>query len=144
MPAFPKNGGSAVGDRFPIVEATLRGELAKPYVYGRSDCFMLGIAMIDALSGSDLRSKYEGCYTTLLGAQLALRRRRHKTLSDLFAKHLEPIAPAMAQMGDLVILRLPDGEHVGICLGARFVTKGERGRSLLSLSDCIAAFRIQG
>lgn len=143
MRRFRKNGGSAVNSRFETVKATLDAERAKPYVYGRSDCFMLGIAMIDALSGSKLRAKYEGCYSTLLGAQRALRRRKHKTLADLFQKHLgEPVAPALAQLGDLVILRLADGEHVGICLGARFITKTERGCTLHSLPDCITAFRI--
>lgn len=116
--------------------------MAKPYDYGRADCFLLGIAMIDALTGSDLRSRYEGAYSTLLGAQRALRRRGHETLADLFATHLEPVAPAMAQLGDLAILRLADGEHVGICVGSRFVTKTEQGRSYHTLADCSAAFRI--
>lgn len=131
-----------MADRFATVDATLRAELAKPYAYGRGDCFFLGIAMIDALTGSDLRSTYDRAYSTLLGAQRALRRRGHKALADLFAKHLEPIAPAMAQLGDLVILSLADGDHVGICLGARFVTKTERGREFHPLDACSAAFRI--
>lgn len=131
-----------MANRFQVVEATLRAELAKPYAYGRSDCFMLGIAMIDALTGSDLRSIYDGCYSTLSGAQRALRRRGHKTLVTFFAAHLEPVAPATAQIGDVVVIRLSDGEHVGICLGVRFVTKTEHGRSSHTLGDCIAAFRV--
>ncbi|PLU11878.1 hypothetical protein BMJ30_28640, partial [Sinorhizobium medicae] len=42
-----------------------------------------------------------------------------------------------------VILHLADGaEHVGVCLGARFVTKTERGRSDHGLADVIAAFHL--
>ncbi|PLU06715.1 DUF6950 family protein, partial [Sinorhizobium medicae] len=41
-------------NRFRIVEATLTRELAKPYAYGSADCFMLGCAVIDALTGSAL------------------------------------------------------------------------------------------
>ncbi|MBZ9600761.1 DUF6950 family protein [Phyllobacterium chamaecytisi] len=127
--------------RFQIVEATLTAELAKPYEYGIADCFFLGIAMIDALSCSDLRKKYSKDYRTILGAQKALRKRGHKSLVTFFETIAEPCAPAQARLGDIVILQLGPHEHVGICLGTRFVTKTDAGKSYHPLSDCIAAFR---
>ncbi|AEH79108.1 hypothetical protein I7G86_10170 [Sinorhizobium meliloti] len=132
-------------NRFRIVEATLARELAQPYAYGTADCFMLGCAFIDALTGWPFADKYRGAYRTLAGAQRALRRRGHKSLVSFFAAELgqEPKGGAEARLGDLVILRLVDGaEHVGICLGARFVTKTERGRSDHALADVIAAFHL--
>ncbi|MDW9770383.1 hypothetical protein GOC40_00375 [Sinorhizobium meliloti] len=132
-------------NRFRIVEATLTRELAKPYAYGSADCFMLGCAFIDALAGSGTADKYRGAYRTLAGAQRALRRRGHTSLVSFFAAELgqEPKGGAEARLGDLVILRLSDGaEHVGVCLGARFVTKTERGRSDQGLADVIAAFHL--
>jgi hypothetical protein len=132
-------------NRFRMVEATLARELAKPYAYGSADCFMLGCTFIDALTGSATADKYRGAYRTLAGAQRALRRRGHTSLVSFFATELqqEPTGGAEARLGDLVILRLSDGaEHVGICLGARFVTKTERGRSDHGLADVIAAFHL--
>ncbi|MGK9281311.1 DUF6950 family protein [Sinorhizobium meliloti] len=132
-------------NRFRIVEAALARELAKPYAYGSADCFMLGCAFVDALSGSSIVEKYCGAYRTLAGAQRALRRRGHMSLVSFFAAELEqePKGGAEARLGDLVILRLSDGaEHVGICLGGRFVTKTERGRSDHGLADVIAAFHL--
>jgi hypothetical protein len=132
-------------NRFRIVEATLERELAKPYAYGSADCFMLGCAFVDALTGSALAGKYRGAYRTLAGAQRALRRRGHRSLVSFFVDELqqEPKGGAEARLGDLVILRLSDSaEHVGICLGARFVTKTERGRSDHGLADVIAAFHL--
>ncbi|RVK95626.1 hypothetical protein CN150_14615 [Sinorhizobium meliloti] len=132
-------------NRFRIVEATLARELAQPYAYGMADCFMLGCAFIDALTGWPFADKYRGAYRTLAGAQRALRRRGHKSLVSFFAAELgqEPKGGAEARLGDLVVLRLSDGaEHVGICLGARFVTKTERGRSDHGLADVIAAFHL--
>ncbi|OHV81604.1 DUF6950 family protein [Rhizobium sp. LCM 4573] len=132
-------------NRFRIVEAALTAELAKPYVYGEGDCFFLGCAVVDALEGTSLVSKYRGAYKTLGGANRALRKRGHKSLVSFWAAELgrEPIAAAEAQLGDLVILRLSDGaEHVGVCLGLRFVTKADKGRQDYGLSDVIAAFRI--
>lgn len=130
-----------MGSRFQIVDGTVKAELAKPYVFGDSDCFMLGIAIADALGGTDLRSRYQGSYSSLLGAQRALRKRGHKSLVTFFAGHLEMCPPAMAQFGDIVVLGLLDGEHVGVCLGTRFLTKTARGRETYALADCRAAFR---
>ncbi|UVK45377.1 hypothetical protein BPNPMPFG_000907 [Mesorhizobium sp. AR07] len=130
-----------MADRFQIVDATLKAELAKPYVEGESDCFFLGNQMADALDPTlGLVKLYWRAYSTLLGAQKALRKRGHKTLADLYATHLTPCAPAEAQLGDIVILQLADGQHVGICLGMRFVTKTSAGRSDHSIADCVAAF----
>lgn len=132
-------------NRFRIVEATLTRELAKPYAYGSADCFMLGCAFVDALTGSALTDKYRAAYRTLAGAQRALRRHGHASLVSFFAAELgqQPKGGAEARLGDLVILRLADGaEHVGVCLGARFVTKTGRGRSDHGLADVIAAFHL--
>ena len=132
-------------NRFRIVEATLAAEMAKPYAYGGADCFALGCAMVDALTGSKLLAKYSGAYKTLAGAQRALRRRGHSSLVTFWADELsqEALGAAQARFGDLVIMRLADGaEHVGICLGTRFVTKTETGRSDHTIGDCIAAFQI--
>lgn len=135
-------------NRFRIVDATLTAELAKPYAYGtpeKSDCFMMGLAMVDALEGTQRAAKYAGAYRTLAGAQRALRRRGHASLVSFFTAELErdPVGGASAQLGDLVILRLADGaEHVGVCLGARFRTKTPAGRLDCSLADVVAAFRI--
>jgi len=131
--------------RFRVVEATLAAELAKPYAYGTADCFFLGCAMIDALTGAETAKKYLGSYRTLAGAQKALRKRKHKSLVTFFAAELDqqPKGAAEARMGDLVILRLDDGaEHVGICLGLRFVTKTPVGRQDFGLSEVTAAFHI--
>ncbi|WP_141333429.1 DUF6950 family protein, partial [Sinorhizobium meliloti] len=92
-----------------------------------------------------IADNYRGAYRTLAGAQRALRRRGHTSLVSFFAAELgqQPKGGAEARLGDLVILRLTDGaEHVGICLGARFVTKTERGRSDHRLADVIAAFHL--
>lgn len=137
------SGGSAVVEsRFEVAQPVIDAELAKPYAYGVSDCFFFGCEIADGFHPERAMVKtYAGSYKTLLGAQRALRKRGFKSLSDLFAAHLEPCAASEAQFGDLVILQLADGEHVGVCLGRRFITKTERGRSYHDLGDVKAAFR---
>ncbi|ANK73597.1 hypothetical protein FA04_13800 [Ensifer adhaerens] len=132
-------------DRFRIGSATLERELSTPYAYGPADCFHLGCAMADALHGTSLVEKYRGAYRTLKGAHIALRRRGFSNLVDFWSAELgqEPDGAASARYFDLVILRLADGaEHVGVCLGNRFTTKTERGRSDHGLSDVIATFHL--
>jgi hypothetical protein len=135
-------------NRFRIVEATLTAELAKPYAYGdpdQSDCFMMGCALVDALEGLSLTEKYAGAYKTLAGAQKALRKRGFKSLVDFWTSEIgrPAVGAAEANFGDLVILRLSDcAEHVGICIGRRFVTKTPAGREDHDISAVIAAFRV--
>lgn len=128
--------------RFEIAQPVIEAELAKPYAYGVADCFFFGCRVADAFDRKrKIVSTYRGSYKTLMGAQKALRKRGHKSLAELFAVHLEPCAPAACQFGDLVILQLADGEHVGVCVGDRFVTKTERGREHHSIGAVKAAFR---
>lgn len=132
-------------DRFRIGRATLERELSTPYAYGPADCFHLGCAMADALHGTSLVEKYRGAYRTIRGAQKALRRHGFETLVAFWASELgqEPDGGASARYFDLVILSLADGaEHVGVCLGTRFITKTENGRSDYGLSDVLAAFHL--
>lgn len=129
-------------NRFRTVERVLLEEMAKPYKYGQADCFVLGCRMVDALDdAAGMADRYAGAYRTLLGAQRALRKRGFKTLSALFQSHLEPCAPAEAAMGDVGILLLGRGEHVGVCVGGAFVTKTETGQLRTDLASAISAFR---
>lgn len=129
-------------DRFAIVATTISAEFAKPYVYGASDCFFLGLRMADALDPSlDLVVRYSDTYSTLLGANKALRKRGFSSLADLFGSHLETCGAAEARTGDIVILQLGKMQHVGICLANRFVTKTDAGRSDHLIGDVVAAFR---
>ena len=122
----------------PVIEA----ELAKPYAYGTADCFFFGCRIADAFDPvRELAKTYSGAYRTLMGAQKALRKRGFTSIAELLAVHLEPCAPAECRLGDLVVLQLADGEHVGVCAGTRFITKTERGRADHDLSAVKAAFR---
>lgn len=134
-------------NRFRMVEATLKSEFEKPYVSGKSDCFFLVLAMIDTLTGSALSEKYKGHYRTVAGSQKALKKLGFNTLTEFFASELgqEPVGPASARLGDIVILNPAEGIIApAICLGTRFCTKVEQGRKDVGMSDVAAAFHIGG
>lgn len=129
------------------IMSTIEAELAKPYVEGESDCLFMGLAVADALDPSrGLVERYRGVYSTLPGARRALLKAGFKTVEAFLESHLKPLAPARARIGDLVTLHLPVSAnrmatHVGVCIGARFVTKLETGRSFYRLMDVAQAFR---
>lgn len=128
--------------RFETAMPVIEAELAKPYAYGEADCFFFGCRIADAFDPERKMVKtYSGSYKTLLGAQRALRKRGYSSLVDLFAAHLTQCGAAKAQDGDIAILQLSDGEHVGVRIGGRFVTKTEHGPSYHDLSAVKAAFR---
>ncbi|PCI03433.1 MAG: hypothetical protein COB78_10775 [Hyphomicrobiales bacterium] len=128
--------------RFEAVNSVILAEMAKPYSYGCSDCFFLALAVIDRLQNTKLKKKYSGIYTTFSGAQKAMRKRKFKSIGDLFAKHLEQIAPAMARLGDVVVLEVDGKEHSAICTGGAFLTRVEGGTSIHSLADVKSAFKV--
>lgn len=129
--------------RYETVAPVIEREMAKPYRYGTADCFFFGCRVADALDKKlKLASTYRGSYTTLFGAQKALRKHGFTSLSELFTAHLEPCAAGQARLGDIAILQLGDGEHVGVCVGAKFLTKTERGQSFHDLSAVKAAFHV--
>ena len=128
--------------RYEIVAQVAKSEMAKPHIYGKADCFFLPLANVDALQNSKLVKKYSGIYTIALGAKRAMKKRGFGSLGDVLKKHLEPIAPAMAVLGDVAIVDIGGVEHGAICLGEKFLTKTKNGPSHHSLSDVKTAFRV--
>lgn len=134
--------------RFETASSVLERELAKPYAYGRSDCFLMGMAMVDALRGTDHRKAYAGRYKTLRGAHGVLKRSGHDTLAELMEALLGTrIAPLQAHIGDVGIIALQvEGskriaEHVGVHDGRQWVVKAEDGPMYFGSAHAAAAFR---
>jgi len=130
--------------RFESVSATVGAELAKPYAYGVADCFMMGCAVIDAVQGTSHAKTYAIRYTTLSGAQKALRKEGCKSLVEFFGDRvgLVPVAAGLCTIGDIGILDLGGFEHVAVFAGNGFVTKTERGAERFGIEVCKAAFKV--
>ena len=121
--------------RFEIASPVIERELAKPYRYGESDCFFLGCRVADAFDrGRRLGPSNYRAYKSLFGAQKALRRAGYRSLVDYFGDRLVRIGAASCRFGDLAILDLPDGEHVAVFTGQRFLTKTPAGSALFGLA----------
>lgn len=130
--------------RAEAVIAAVAGEMAKPYAFGVSDCFLLGCRVIDAVRGTAHALTYGGRYTTLAGAQKALRKEGCKGLGGFFRDRvgLLPKAAGDAVIGDIGILDLGGAEHVAVFTGTAFLTKTERGPERFGIEFCKAAFKV--
>ena len=141
-------GAGGAMSRFKTVSGAMAGELAKPYEYGRADCFMMGCAIVDALQGTAYTSMYGGRYTTLAGAQKALRKEGCKSLATFFEVKigLNPIPASFATIGDIAVLEVMHGgrlaEHVAIFIGTKFTTKTELGPASYGFEAVKACFKV--
>lgn len=100
------------------VEATMERFRGKGFAFGSVDCARMAAFHLKQM-GHKVRLSRAGQYSTLVGAQAALKRLGYETLPDAMDGHgFERIAPAFALMGDIVTFA---SEHpigaLGIVIG---------------------------
>ena len=116
--------------RHPDWEARLAAFLepvrALPFAWGRHDCCTFAAGAVEAMTGEDAMAEFRGHYRTARGSVRALRRYGAGALEPtLTAKFGEPLPPALAQRGDVI---MADGA-LGISLGGFALMVGsEEGR----------------
>lgn len=128
--------------RAAITGQILKEARTRPYVYGVNDCFFLGLRQIDAIQGTAHEVAHRRTYSTLLGANRALRRRGHKTLVTYFAELVEPIAWGAARIGDLAIVEIDGAEHVALHGGLGWQSITEAGPARWDLARAKQAFGV--
>lgn len=128
--------------RLKIVRKVIETQMAKPYRFGSTDCFMTALTMIDTLTGSQYIERHLWTYWTARGAHRELRRLGYRSLVDFFKDRLEPIETMRCEPGDVAVVRHDGAEHVAVCLGRQFVTKTLHGRLVLPVDSVIAAFKV--
>lgn len=129
-------------DRATITARILREARSRPYVPGFNDCFFLGLRQIDWIQGTEHEAAHKGAYTTIKGANRALRRRGHTTLVTYFAGLVEPISWGAARIGDLAIVEVDGAEHVGLHGGLGWQSITDAGPVRWNLAQAKQAFGV--
>lgn len=137
-----RNGDKEVADRWQVVLDVVSKQLQQKYKPGRSDCFITGLRVADAISGSNLSKQYAGVYKSRKTGEEYMQRMGFYSLADLLATHFEKTTPATMQWGDLGVVVTEDGEHVAVCMGSVFIVKNSVGQSNFSLSQVEAGFKV--
>jgi hypothetical protein len=119
-----------------------------PFAWGTNDCCVHASASVEALTGVNPMAGFEP-YGTEAGAKrralLRLLRRIDKPggLRALVSTHMgNEIAPVMAGVGDLVLLRNEGREMLAVCNGVNAMGPGKGGMVTLSMQDALAAWRV--
>jgi hypothetical protein len=112
-----------------------------PFAWGTSDCFILALDAIVALTGRD---PWPGLhdYDTRLSAARRLTEQGYGSLADAFADKFEEVPPMLAQRGDVGVT-MSEGALCGALVAASgFVGKTETGLITIPRQRIERAFRV--
>ncbi|MCY0146142.1 hypothetical protein OEG84_25040 [Hoeflea sp. G2-23] len=129
-------------NRAQIVSNIIKTARKEPYAYGVNDCFFLGLKVIDALQGTSHVKAFSGSYKTLRGAHRAMRKRGHGSVVTLYDEMLSEIPWGQSRIGDLAVVLLDDGEHVGVNGGQAWHSITEAGPRSWPLHLAMCAFKV--
>lgn len=118
----------------------------RPYVLGEWDCLRFACACIDAMTGRDYWPRFAG-YSTKLQALRTIRKIAptfHGAVTVVIES--EPIIPALAQRGDIVMYSDAAGEeHLGVCIGTHALVLTDTGTLRMPMADggILYAWRVE-
>lgn len=121
----------------------------RSFEYGAFDCCLFAADCVLAMTGTDCAAPFRGYESKIAAYRLIAE---HGSLQGLLTSVLgEPVQPAFARRGDVVIAEIAtiegDAESVGICLGANCVFAGayphKQGIYFCSRDRARLAWRIQ-
>jgi hypothetical protein len=120
--------------------AARRGEA---FAWGRNDCCLFAADWALEATGADAAAEYRGRYRTRRGAYALLRRVSGGGVAAAATRAWgAPIAPLLAQRGDVVAVETEYGEALGVHLGERIAVVTPEGLGFLSPRAAEAAWRI--
>ena len=109
-----------------------------PFAWGDNDCASFACGAVYAMTGERLEipaADSAEAYARLLRDQGPLQAMVEALLGD-------PIAPAYAQRGDVVLLTLEGRETLGVCVGMDIAGPGADGLALVPMACAVAAWRV--
>lgn len=114
-----------------------------PAQLGVSDCYIICADAVVACTGKEPFEGVRGKYKTAQGAARLLRKRGFETVENAWGSLFNPIAPSLAQRGDLLVFNI-DGEVLAAPLLAQggVVKTGDGSLSFVPVSQAITAFKV--
>lgn len=111
----------------------------RPFAWGVHDCATWAFDVAARLTGQPSSAEaWRGRYDSDFGARRVMRELGWRSLGEMGVALLgEPVAPVMAQRGDIVL-----GEAFGVCAGAFWHAPGPEGLERRRLRDARMAWRV--
>lgn len=114
-----------------------------PFFWGKNDCALFAAGAVLAMTDVDLAAGVRGRYTTARGALKTLRSNGAEDLAAWLTRALgEPIPPALARRGDVVIFEAVDGPALGVVVGSQAAAAGPEGVTCVPSARWQQAWRV--
>ena len=110
-----------------------------PFEYGKADCALFAAAIVEALTGHDFYAPFRGRYRSAAGSVRALRLYGAGDLPKTLTAALgEPVHPAFAERGDIVMM----AGNAGVCVGLKSLFIGDAGLVAFATADAGLAWKV--
>jgi hypothetical protein len=120
--------------------AAIEHHRAQPYQAGVSDCFMMAMDAIEAVTGK--RFYPDVSYTTDAGAAKQMKKRKFATLGEAISAVLPEREAGHVMRGDIALLQVDTGIALGVVVGGGIAWRSDRVK-ILPMSEAIG-FRAVG
>jgi hypothetical protein len=128
---------------WPQILADFMAAADRPFEWGAWDCGLFSAACVQAMTGVDIAAEFRGRYKTAKGARRVMRGTMGEMMTRVAATYGMPeIRPSLAQRGDMVMIDTPDGEALGICIGATIACLSPFGLLFLPMTRARRAWRV--
>ncbi|MCW2365544.1 hypothetical protein M2341_000991 [Sphingobium sp. B7D2B] len=88
------------------------------FEWGKSDCALFAAGAVEAVTGTDLAANFRGQYSSWREAARWLRANDFRSFEEAVSSKLgDPVHPAQAGRGDIVMRRSGNGNILGVCVG---------------------------
>jgi hypothetical protein len=118
-----------------------RERAAMPFAWGANDCCLFAADAVLAMTGVDHGAQLRGTYSTALGAARVLE--EHGGVAGLATAALgAALPPALAGVGDVVLVETGGRDALAICNGTSVIGAGESGLVSFGIGAAKAAWRV--
>lgn len=124
-----------------LIEAIER-HAALPFELGTSDCFLLPMDCVLAMTDAEPWPDVRGSYRSGSGAAKQLRRRGFADLGEAYAAVFPEIPPSLAGRGDIGVMESSQGLAGVVFMDAGVVGKAEIGVRRAPRSLVLRAFKV--
>ena len=114
----------------------------KPFIWGEHDCVLWAANAVLAITEFDAAEGFRDSYSTALGAAKLLK--DFGGMESLVTKKLdrEPVAPAFANVGDVLMGLQESQPMLAICNGETMLAPGVEGLVALPTLSAVKAWKI--
>lgn len=108
----------------------------RPFEYGETDCAIFVAGAVEAMTGEDHAAAYRGRYSTMAEGLALIDYHDHVAMVAHYLAEIPRSALAQVEVGDIAVIRSPDGQAaLGVVGGARVFCWTEGGLVTISLFD---------